>query len=127
MVDEMNRASLSLLLTLICTTAWGQYPIYPAFPQPPAPSAYAPYSSFYESPLIYPRFLPARYSPDAFGVVPFGGVNLLPPNPPSPYYVTPSGKEYLEQIRRKEAATYSQLKFQHHLQKWGDTERTAKP
>jgi len=109
----MTRAWTFLLLSLCCTslcctTAWGQSPIYPAFSQPPALSAYAPYSSFYQ---------PYGYQPFGFGAIPFGGINLLPLNLPSPYYVTPSGREYLEQVRRNEQAAYTQLKLSRELQK----------
>src|SRR5437660_5917990 len=101
----MTRAVFGFLLCLCCTTAWGQYPIYPAFPQPP---------------MIYGGLSPYGYSPYGFGAIPYGGVNLLPPNPPSPYYVTPSGREYLQQVARREKATYSELKLQHDVQKWDD-------
>jgi len=113
----MNRALTFLFLGLYCTTAWGQLPIYPAFPQPPALAGYTPYSSFYQPPTIYPALPAYGYQPFGFGAFPFGGINLLPPNLPSPYYVTPSGREYLEQVRRRERATYTQLKLSHELQK----------
>jgi hypothetical protein len=67
--------------------------------------------------MIYPGLSPFGYQPFGFGVLPYGGVNLLPPTPPSPYYVTPSGREYLQQVARTERATYSQLKLRHDLQK----------
>jgi hypothetical protein len=113
----MTRALLSLLLSLCCTSAWGPYPINPAFPQPPSRSAYSPYLPFYQPAMIYPGLSPYGYQPCGFWAAPFGGVNLLPPNPPSPYYVTLSGREYLEHVARREKATYSQLKLQHDLQK----------
>ena len=111
----MTRVRAFLFLSLCCTTAWAQYPIYPAFPQPPALAAYAPYSSFYQS--LYPGLSAYGYQPFGFGAIPYGGINLLPPNLPSPYYVTPSGREYLEQVRRNEQATYTQLRLSRELQK----------
>jgi hypothetical protein len=98
----MTRLSFYILVLGLCapSLAPAQYPIYPALPQPPAPSFYAPYAS--------------AYSPYGYGV-PLGNFNLLPPPPPSPYYVVPSGREYLEQVRRNESATYAQLKLQHDL------------
>lgn len=121
MVAEMTRAVLCWLLILYCTPAWGQSPIYPAFPQPPAPWAYSPYTPMYRSPIVFPGFPFYGYRPYGFGygfgASPWGNLNWLPPNPPSPYYVTPSGKDYLEQARRRELATYTQLKLQHYLQK----------
>jgi hypothetical protein len=47
---------------------------------------------------------------------PFGNLNWLPPNPPSPYYVTPSGDEYLEQVRRRDDTTYGELRLRHYFQ-----------
>lgn len=120
----MSRTLFALFLCLCTAPAWGQYPIYPALPQPLALSAYASYSPFYQPSLSDPGFSPLGYSsygfgysPYGFGAVALGGVNLLPPSPPSPYYVTPSGREYLVQVRRHEAATYTQLKLQYGLQK----------
>jgi hypothetical protein len=111
----VTRAFLGLLLSLYCTTAWGQDPIYPAFPQPPAPWAYAAYLPMYQ-PQIYPGFMPYGYQSYGFGIGSFGSMNWLPPNPPSPYYVTPSGREYLQQAARRERATYTELKLQHQKQ-----------
>src|SRR5262245_17183486 len=99
----MIRTWVFLFLSSCCAAAWGQSPIYPAFTQPPVLSAYAPYASFYQ--------------PFGFGAIPLGGINLLPPNLPSPYYVTPSGREYLEHVRRQEQATFTQLKLSRELQK----------
>jgi hypothetical protein len=106
----MKRLSFVLLLFvhfLLSAPALAQYPIYPALPQPPAPSFYAPYPS---APLL------GLGSPYGYSV-PLGNFNFLPPPPPSPYYVVPRGREYLEQIRRNEAATYAQLQLQHDLRK----------
>jgi hypothetical protein len=108
----MKCAYLGLFLSLCCTTAWGQYPIYPAYSQPPAPWAYSPYQQ-----QFYPGLSPYGYRPYGFGAIPFGNINWLPPNPPSPYYVTPSGQEYLQQARRREQATYIELILQRSLQK----------
>ncbi len=47
----------------------------------------------------------------------FGNMNWLPPNRPSPYYVTPSGGEYLEQVRRRDQATYSELMLLQNAQR----------
>lgn len=107
----MTRAVFGLLLCLCCTTAWGQYPIYPAFALPPTWSAYSQYQ-----PPIYPGFSPYGYRPFGFWAIPFGTTNWLPSNPPSPYYVTPSGREYLEQAARREKATFRELKLQHQKQ-----------
>jgi hypothetical protein len=121
MVAEMTRAFRGLLLTLCCTTAWGQYPIYPAYPQPPGLSVYPQYQSFYR-PQFYSGISPYGYGSYGFGARgyyppnPFGNMNWLPPNPPSPYYVTPSGKQYLEQTRRRERAIYSELMLWPSLQ-----------
>jgi hypothetical protein len=104
----VTRAFIGLLLSLCCATAWGQYPIYPAFPQPPAQWAYSQYQ-----PQIYPGFMLYGYRPYGFGAIPVGNMNWLPPNPPSPYYVTPLGREYLQQAARRERATYTDLKLQH--------------
>ncbi len=46
---------------------------------------------------------------------PFGNMNWLPPNIPSPYYVTPRGPQYLEQVRRRDQTTYSELLLQHNM------------
>jgi len=107
----MTRAFLCLMVCLCCTTAWGQYSIYPAFPQPPAPWAYSQYQ-----PQIYAGFMPYGYRGYGFGIGSFGSMNWLPPNPPSPNYVTPSGREYLQQAARRERATYTELKLQHQKQ-----------
>jgi hypothetical protein len=131
----MTRALLGLLLSLCCSTAWGQYPIYPAYPQPAARWAYSQYPSYYQS-QFYPSYGygyrpygyggygngPYGYGGFGFGVRgyyppnPFGNMNWLPPNPPSPYYVTPSGKQYLDQAQREDQATYSDLMLRHYLQ-----------
>ncbi len=136
----MNRAFFGLLLSLCCTKAWGQYPIYPANPQPPASWAYPQYPSFSQM-SSYPAFGygygtfgygpfgygPFGYGPFGYGSFgygargyyppnPYGNMNWLPPNPPSPYYVTPSGKQYLEQAQRRDQATYSELMLRHYLQ-----------
>src|SRR4029453_16560992 len=79
---------------------------------PPAPWAYSKYQ-----PKIYSGFSPFGYPPFGFGAIPYGNLNWLPPNPPSPYYVTPSGKEYLQQARRREQATCNEIRLQHYLQK----------
>jgi hypothetical protein len=101
-MTRLSFGALLLVLFVLCGPALAQYPIYPALPQPPAPSFYAPYAG--------------AYSPYGDSV-PLGNFNLLPPPPPSPYYVAPTGREYLEQVRRNEAATFAQLKLQHELQK----------
>jgi hypothetical protein len=107
-VAEVTRIVLGFLLSLCCTMAWGQYPTYPAFAQPPAWSAYSQYQ-----PQIYPGFSPYGFRGYGFGIGSLGSMNWLPPNPPSPYYVTPSGREYLQQAARKDQATVSELKLQH--------------
>jgi hypothetical protein len=124
----MIRALLGLLLGLCCTTAWGQVPIYPALPQPPAISAYQQaFPQSYYQPQFYPGFQPYDYGPYGFGRYgfaargvyppnPFGNMNWLPPNPPSPYYVVPSGQQYLDQAQRRDWATYSGLMLRHNLQ-----------
>ena len=107
----MTRIFVGLMICLCCTTAWGQYPIYPAVAQPPAWSAYSQYQ-----PQIYPGFMPYGYGGYGFGIGSFGSMNWLPPNPPSPYYVTPSGREYLQQAARRARATYTELKLLHQKQ-----------
>ena len=110
----MIRACLGLLLTLCCSTAWGQYPIYPAYAQPPVMPGYPPYQPYY-GPQFSPGISAYAYGPYGFGArgnlaaSSFGNMNWLPPNPPSPYYVTPSGKQYLEQARLRERAIYREL------------------
>lgn len=116
----MTRRFLGLMLCLFCTTALGQYPIYPAIAQPPW--AFSPYTPLYQ-PQIYPGFSAYGYRPYGFGVVPVGNINWLPPTPPSPYYVIPSSREYLQQAARREQATYSELKLQHQQQ--ADTLKTG--
>ena len=111
----MTRALLGLLLSLCCTTAWGQYPTYPTFPQPPAPWAYSVYLPMCQ-PQIYSGFMPYAYQASGSGIGSVGNLNWLPPNPPSPYHVTPSGREYLQQAARRERATYTELKLQHQKQ-----------
>ena len=111
----MTRTFLGLLLCHCCTTAWGQYPIYPAFAQPPGPWAYSPYLPMYQ-PQIYPGVMPYGYQAYGLGIGSFGNMNWIPPNPPSPYYVTLSGREYLQQAARRERATYTELKLQHQRQ-----------
>jgi len=123
----MKRAVLVLLLGLCCRAACGQYPIYPALPQPltwPAYSVYQPgtypgYSYSGISPYGYGSYGYGGYGFGGyrFGAVPYGGLNWLPPTLPSPYYVVPTGRQYLEQVRRKEQTTYSQLQLQSYLQK----------
>ena len=113
----MTRALIGLLLTLCCATAWGQYPIYPAYSLPPGMSVYSPYTPYV--PFYGPQFNPGisgyGFGPYGFGArgnlaaSSFGNMNWLPPNPPSPYYVTPSGKQYLEQSQRRERAIYREL------------------
>ncbi len=103
----MIRVLLVLLLSLCGTTAWGQYPIYPAYAQPPALSFYSQYQ-----PQFYPGVPAYGYGRYGFGA---GGYYL--PNPPSPYYVTPSDKEYLDQARCRDRATCSELMLRHYLQK----------
>jgi len=39
----------------------------------------------------------------------FGNLSWLPPNRPSPYYVTPTPAQYLETVRRREQAVYTEL------------------
>jgi hypothetical protein len=111
----MTRALLGLFLSLCCTTAWGQDPTYPAFSQPPAPWAYSVYLPMYQ-PQIYSGFMPYAYQGYGLGIGSFGNLNWLPPNLPSPYYVTPSGRGYLQQAARRERATYTELKLQHQKQ-----------
>ncbi len=114
MVAEMIRALLGLLLVLSCTAASGQYPIYPAYALPPGTPGYPPYQPFL-GPQFYPGISAYAYGPYGFGArgnlaaSSFGNLNWLPPNAPSPYYVTPSGKQYLEQARRREQAIYREL------------------
>jgi len=45
-----------------------------------------------------------------------GNMNWLPPNRPSPYYVTPSPAQYREQARRDEQATYTGILLEHNAQ-----------
>jgi hypothetical protein len=118
----MKLAVLVSVLCLCCTSVWGQYPIYPAMPQPmvwPAYGSYQPgaYSAY--SPCSYGNngYGAYGYGPYGFGGLPYGGLNWLPPTLPSPYFVVPSGRQYLEQVRRSEQTTYSQLKLQNSLQK----------
>jgi hypothetical protein len=132
LVAEMKRVVAVLLLSLCCGTARGQYPIYPAMPQAMVWPAYGGYQ-----PGIYSGYSPYGfggygyggygyggygyggygYGGYGFGGLPYGGINWLPPTLPSPYYVVPSGRQYLEQVRRREQTTYSQLKLQKSLQK----------
>ncbi len=106
----MTRAWAVLLIGSCCTTAWAQYPALSYSPP------YAAYSSFYQPP-IFPALSPYGYQPFGFAAVPFAGFNLLPPTPPSRYYVAPSGRDYLEQVRRNEKASYLQMKLIHELQR----------
>jgi len=118
----MTRACCGLLLSLCCTTAWGQYPIYPAFSQSPALSPYQQAFSqpFYQAQSygVSPLYGFGAYGFGARGYYPpnpYGNMNWLGPNWPSPYYVTPSGPAYLEQARRSDQATYSELMLRHYL------------
>ena len=104
-MGEIIRVFLGLLLALCCTIAWGQYPIYPAYPQRLAMSVYPQYQ---------PQFAPG-FPAYGYGSYGFGARGYYPPNPPSPYYVSPSGKEYLEQARRRDRTTYSELMLRHYL------------
>ena len=45
-----------------------------------------------------------------------GNMNWLPPNRPSPYYVTPTPGQYLEQARRDDEATYTDILLRHNPQ-----------
>jgi hypothetical protein len=45
-----------------------------------------------------------------------GNFNWLPPNRPSPYYVTPSPGQYLDQAMRRDQATYADILLQHNAQ-----------
>ncbi|HEX4143580.1 MAG TPA: hypothetical protein VHY91_08610 [Pirellulales bacterium] len=57
------------------------------------------------------------YGFGARGYYPFGALgnlNWLPPNRPSPYYVTPTPGQYLEQVRRDEQATYADILLRHN-------------
>ena len=45
-----------------------------------------------------------------------GNFNWLPPNRPSPYYVTPSPGQYLDQAQRREQATYADILLEHNAQ-----------
>lgn len=118
LVAEMKQSVwVWLLLGLCCRVAWGQYPIYPAMPQPmvwPAYGFYQPGINSGYSPYSYAGY---GYGGYGFGGVPYGGFNWLPPTLPSPYYVVPSGRQYLEQVRQREKTTYSQLKVMNYLQK----------
>ena len=43
-------------------------------------------------------------------------MNWLPPNPPSPYYVTARPWQYLEQVRRSDQSRYAELMLRQGLQ-----------
>jgi hypothetical protein len=109
----MKRAVLALAFSLFCASAGAQYPIYPAMPQPMVWPAYGAYQ-----PGAYSRYSysPYGYGPYGFGGA-YGGLNWLPPTLPSPYFVVPSGRQYLEQVRQREQTTYSQLKVLNSMQK----------
>jgi hypothetical protein len=116
----MKRVALMLLFSLICQAARGQYPIYPAMPQPMVWPAYGGYQTgIYGgySPYGYGGYGYGGYGPYGLAGMPYGGLNWLPPTRPSPYLVVPSGRQYLEQVRRRELTTYSQLKLLNSLQK----------
>ncbi|HEY2415368.1 MAG TPA: hypothetical protein VGI40_24200 [Pirellulaceae bacterium] len=118
----MKRAVVVVLFSLCCRAACGQYPIYPAMPQAmvgPAYGAYQPgiYSGYGYGGYGGYGYGSYGYGAYGFGSMPYGGLNWLPPTLPSPYFVVPSGRQYLEQVRRREQTTYSQLKLLNSLQK----------
>ncbi|HWA97058.1 MAG TPA: hypothetical protein VG713_01135 [Pirellulales bacterium] len=87
----------------------------------PALAAYGPYGfgGYGGYGLGYGRFGYGfrRYGYGARGYYPpnpFGNMNWLPPNPPSPYYVAPSGREYMEQATRNDQARYAELLLLHN-------------
>jgi hypothetical protein len=45
----------------------------------------------------------------------FGGYGSLPPNPPSPYYVVPSGGAYLEGVRRRDSHDYAEIMLMNQM------------
>ncbi len=130
---QMIRTLLALSFFFCGATAFAQVPIYQALPQPPAVSAYPQAFPGAYSGAGYGGFAPYGYggygyrgygygyAPYGFGARgyyppnPYGNMNWLPPNPPSPYYVVPSGKEYLEQARRRDESTYTELLLFHNL------------
>lgn len=84
---------------LLASVAYGQYPtLYKASPQRPImpgqPSMTGGSSLFIGGARGF-------YPPN-----PFGNQSMLPPNPPSPYYVAPSGQEYLNHIYRRDRMIY---------------------
>jgi len=128
----MIRA-VALLGALFCsTTAWGQVPFEPGM----APPFYSPYGAGFSP---YASFAPMGYGYGGYGYGgigyggfgfgrfgygmrgyyppnPFGNLNMLPPNPPSPYYVVPSAAEYRAQTQGLDQAKYGELIIRHSLQ-----------
>jgi hypothetical protein len=116
----MRRALLTLALILCASTAWAQYPYYAGFAQPFYAQSFAPYGYGYGG---YGGFGYGGFGPYGFGVRgyyppnPFGNLNWLPPIPPSPYYVVPSDRQYLEQAMLRDRQTYGDLVREHYEQK----------
>ncbi len=105
----MIRIVTLLTLFFCCTAAWGQFPVYPGVPQPfygPPGYGYGGYG--YGG---YHFGVRGYYPPS-----PYGNLNWLPPNPPSPYYVVPSAAEYRAQQQRLDQANYGELLLLHSMQ-----------
>jgi hypothetical protein len=132
----MIRPLLVLLGSLCTTAAWGQVPIYPAYAQPPALSAYPPFYGA-AAPYGFGGYGVGGYGFGGYGIggvglggfgypglgfgavgygplVGYGNLNWLPPNRPSPYYVVPSGREYLDQVQQRDRTTYAEMILRHN-------------
>ena len=70
---------------------------------------YGPYGSFMPYGFRYPRtvwgYMPGMFSVGGYGV----GYGMLPPNPPSPYYVAPAGPAYLQGVNQNDWLNYNEL------------------
>lgn len=139
-------ALLSMLFgctTFWCTAASGQVPFDPGMAQPfygsPYGAGFSPYGGVAPMGLGYGGYGMGGYGYGGLGYGgyglggygygrfgygmrgyyppnPFGNLNMLPPNPPSPYYVVPSAAEYRAQTQRLDQAKYGELIIQHSLQ-----------
>ena len=78
-------------MLLVPSITEAQYPIYKASPK------------IYRNRMNYNRYN------SGFGM---GGMNINV-IPPSPYYVTPTGQEYLDYIGRRDRTTYTEMMLNH--------------
>ena len=127
------------LLVLCCAAARAQQFVYPAYPAP-APTGFPAYSYgnlgyggggsalgyggvgygvFGYAGLGYGGLGFGGWGFGARGYYPpnpYGNMNWLPPNPPSPYYVTPRPWQYLEQVRRADRSRYAEIMLRQGIQ-----------